>query len=149
LPQRFPAVPSGMVKIQNWVSDAVTVPHEELRCIVAEETASSSTNCRPGRTSGRLGLRNNAEADWHCFDFGIGLAKFNEHGRASEKRCRTQHRFSGSLRCLSIVNHKIRCRPVLLVLPAAQPKALARYMLHWVLQLVPFWPVRFKKMRVI
>ena len=142
--------PIWMVKIQTRVSDAVTVPHEELRGIVAEEKQLVRRRIADrGEQAEGLGCETMPKQTGTALNFGIGLARFSEHSRASEKGCRTQNLFRGILRCLSIVNHKRRCCPVLLVLPAAQPKALARYMLHWVLQLVPFWPVRFKKMRVI
>jgi hypothetical protein len=142
--------PIWMVKIQTRVSDAVTVPHEELRGIVAEEKQLVRRRIADrGEQAEGLGCETMPKQTGTALNFGIGLARFSEHSRASEKGCRTQNLFRGILRCLSIVNHKRRCCPVLLVLPAAQPKALARYMLHWVLQLEPFWPVRFKKMRVI
>lgn len=71
--------PIWMVKIQSWVSDAITVPHEELLGILAEEKQLVRRRIADrGEQAEGLGCETMPKQTGTALNFGIGLARFSE-----------------------------------------------------------------------
>lgn len=81
-------------------------------------------------------------------NFGIGLARFSEHGRVPKQGERAKHLFTRFLPYFPIVHHQRRGSPVLLVLPAIQAIAISRYILRRLLKLVQFKAATFSNASV-
>ena len=71
--------PIWMVNIQSWVSNAITVPHEELRGILAKEKQLVRRRIADrGEQAEGLGCETMPKQTGTALNFGIGLARFSE-----------------------------------------------------------------------